>query len=85
MRLILQKTIGENPNGQTHRSVYRVGMTNEENFSLPCSEDDRQRIISEAVFREGFILWLAAHLRKPRCPDLIRLEAAQALEQLVSR
>jgi hypothetical protein len=65
-------------------SCKMLGMTNEDKYTLPCSEEDRNRIIQEAVFRQGFILWLAAHLRKPRCPDLIRLEAAQALEQLVS-
>jgi hypothetical protein len=59
-------------------------MTNEDKFSVPCTEADRQKIIDEATYRHSYILWLAAHLRKPRCPDLIRLEAAQALEQLVS-
>jgi hypothetical protein len=55
-----------------------------ENTDTPCTEAERQRIIAEATFRRGFILWLAAHLRRPNCPELIQREAAMALEQLVS-
>jgi hypothetical protein len=84
VRSLWAVVIGTYPNGQALFFRHDCRMTNEDKYTLPCSEEDRNRIIQEAVFRQGFILWLAAHLRKPRCPDLIKLEAAQALEQLVS-
>jgi len=55
-----------------------------ENLDKPCTEAQRHAIIQEAAFRRGFVLWLAAHLERDGCTELIRKEAAQALRQLVS-
>ena len=50
----------------------------------PCTEAERERIITEALFRKGFLHWLAAHLERDECPKLIREEAAKALRFLIS-
>jgi hypothetical protein len=56
----------------------------EQEHDTPCSPEQREKIIDEATFRQGFILWLAAHLERDECSKLIRMESAQALRQLVS-
>ena len=44
----------------------------------PCTPADRQRIIQAAVFRVGFLRWIAAKLLTTD-DKLIRKEAAAAL------
>ena len=56
----------------------------EQEHDTPCSPEQREKIISEALYRAGFIKWLAAHLDRKECPELIRHEAAKALRWLVS-
>jgi hypothetical protein len=63
-------------------SCKMLGM--EQEHDLPCTAEDRQRIIDAATYRREYVLYLAKELEWVDCPFKDRKEAAQALRWLVS-
>jgi heme oxygenase len=56
----------------------------EQEHDLPCTAEDRQRIIDAATYRLEYVMHVVHELEKWTCEPKWRKEAAQALRWLVS-